>query len=396
MNQTPRANRKHITLYGNTNSGKSSLFNAIIGQKESIISSIKGTTTDPIIRSMELIPFGPVTIIDTAGLDDEGELGNLRIKKSLKMLQRTDLALYIMDINNLDEDSYKKTIREFKKYKVPHILIINKIDTVSKDILKNIKEKYPEAIYTSINDNNSILNLKEKLINELSKEDKEKPIVGDLVPYNGTVILVVPIDSEAPKGRIILPQVQVIRDCLDHGIKSYVVRDTELENAISDLKHIDLVITDSQAFKRVNKIVPKEIKLTSFSILFARYKGELDVFLDGINMIDKLNENSKILIAESCTHTTSHEDIGRVKIPNMLNKYTGKKLNFEFISGHDFPEDLSKYDLIIHCGACMMNEKEMKTRIRLCKEKKVSIINYGIILSYLNGILDRTMEIFIN
>ena len=278
MNQTPRANRKHIVLYGKTNSGKSSIFNAIIGQDLSIVSSIKGTTTDPIIKSMELISFGPITLIDTAGLDDKTELGELRIKQSLKMLQRADFALYIMDANDLDELAYKEMADEFKKFHIPHSLIINKVDAISKDKLKLIKEKYKDAIFVSVNDEESIIQLRSELISKLKSQESEKTLLGDLVPYNGTVLLVVAIDSEAPKGRIILPQVQVIRDCLDNGIKACVVRDTELEEALDDLKNIDLVITDSQIFKKVDKLVPKDIKLTSFSILFARYKGELEIF----------------------------------------------------------------------------------------------------------------------
>lgn len=222
----------------------------------------------------------------------------------------------------------------------------------------------------------------------------EPPIVGDLLPYNGTVVLVVPVDSEASKGRIILPQVQVIRDCLDYGIKSYVVRDTELESALQDLKHVDLVITDSQAFKKVSEIVPSSIKLTSFSIVFARYKGDLAEFVEGIKAIEKLPEKANILISESCTHNHSHEDIGRYKIPHLLNKKMGKSFNYDFKMGHDFPLDLEKYDLIIHCGSCMLNQKTMLTRIQFCREKNVPITNYGVVLAYLTGILDRTLEIF--
>lgn len=222
----------------------------------------------------------------------------------------------------------------------------------------------------------------------------DEPIVGDIIPYNGKVVMVVPVDSEAPKGRIILPQVQLIRDCLDHGIKSYVVRDTELKSALEDIKDIDLVVTDSQAFKFVNETVPKDIKLTSFSILFARHKGDLKAFIEGAKKVKELNENSKILISESCTHNHSHEDIGRVKIPKLLNKHLGKELNYEFKMGHDFPENLKEYDLVIHCGSCMLNKKTMQTRIDMCEEKQVAITNYGVILAYLNGILERTTEMF--
>lgn len=394
MNNTPNANRKHIAIYGKRNAGKSSLLNAIIGQDISLVSSVKGTTTDPVSKAMELIPLGPVVFIDTAGLDDIGELGELRVKRSLKILERTDFAIYVMDINDMDEDAYKETVRNFKKYSIPYIHIINKIDTVSEDRLEEVRNKFNDAIFVSASKEENILFLKDELIKRIEEGEKEIPIIGDLLPYNSKVIMVVPIDSEAPKGRIILPQVQLIRDCLDHGIKSYVVRDTELEVALEDIKDVDVVVTDSQAFKKVSEIVPEHIKLTSFSILFARYKGEIDAFLEGISKIDELDENSRILISESCTHNHSHEDIGRVKIPKMLRKHTGKDLKFEFKMGHDFPEDLGDYDLVIHCGSCMLNRKTMLTRIDMCRDKDVCITNYGVVLAYLTGILDRSVEIF--
>lgn len=394
MHTTPNSNRKHIAIYGKTNSGKSSLLNAIVGQDVSLVSQVKGTTTDPVTKAMELIPFGPVLFIDTAGLDDDSELGELRVKRSLKTLQKTDYALYLLDINNLDEESYKKTVESFKRYGIPYTVVINKIDTVDENTINEAKEKFPNAILISLKENKGILKLKEELINRLQEDEKEDTILGDIVPYNGKIIMVVPVDSEAPKGRIILPQVQLIRDCLDHGIKSYVVRDTELESALEDIKNVDLVVTDSQAFKVVSEIVPKNIKLTSFSILFARHKGNLKAFGSGITKIKELDENSKILICESCTHNTSHEDIGRVKIPKLLNKHVGKELNYEYKMGHDFPENIEEYDLVIHCGACMVNKKTVETRIALCEEKNVPIVNYGIILAYLTGILDRSLEIF--
>ncbi|WMJ79903.1 [FeFe] hydrogenase H-cluster maturation GTPase HydF [Clostridium sp. MB40-C1] len=394
MNNTPNANRKHIAIYGKRNAGKSSLLNAIIGQDISLVSSVKGTTTDPVTKSMELIPLGPVVFIDTAGIDDKGELGELRVKKSLKILQRTDFGIYVMDIKDTEDAYYKETTMNFKRYNIPYITVINKIDTVKEEVLEQVRSKFKDAIFISALKEENILFLKDVLIKKIQEDDEEKPIIGDLLSYDSKVVMVVPIDSEAPKGRIILPQVQLIRDCLDNGIKSYVVRDTELQSALQDIKDVDLVVTDSQAFKRVNKIVPHNIKLTSFSILFARYKGELGVFLDGISKIKDLNENSKILISESCTHNHSHEDIGRVKIPMMLKKHTGKDLQFGFKMGHDFPEDISEYDLVIHCGACMVNRKTMLTRINFCKDKKVSITNYGVLLAYLTGILDRSIEIF--
>ncbi|MFU0825602.1 [FeFe] hydrogenase H-cluster maturation GTPase HydF [Clostridium sp.] len=394
MNNTPNANRKHIAIYGKTNSGKSSLLNAIIGQDISLVSSIKGTTTDPVSKAMELIPFGPVLFIDTAGLDDKGELGGLRIKRSLKTLQKTDFAIYVVDINDICEENYKEAVDNFKKYKIPHMVVVNKIDKADENSINSAKEKFKNAIFVSAKEEKNIIELKDELIRRLQNEEEDETLIGDIVPYNGKVIMVVPIDSEAPKGRLILPQVQLIRDCLDHGIKSYVVRDTELESALQDIKDVDLVVTDSQAFKKVSQIVPEDINLTSFSILFAKQKGDLKAFMEGISKIKELNENSKILITESCTHNTSHEDIGRVKIPKLLNKHVGKELNYEFKMGHDFPEDIEKYDLVIHCGACMVNKKTVQTRIDMCQEKNVKIVNYGMILAYLTGILPRSLKVF--
>jgi [FeFe] hydrogenase H-cluster maturation GTPase HydF len=394
MNNTPNANRTHIAIYGRTNSGKSSLLNAIIGQEISIVSPVKGTTTDPVNKAMELIPYGPVVFIDTAGLDDEGEIGELRVKSTLKILQRTDFAIYVLAADELEHSEYNEIVEKFKRFNIPYMTVINKIDLVDDKGLASIRETYKEAVLVSAKEEKNILDFKDKLIERLQQGEKEEPIIGDIIPYNGKVIMVVPVDSEAPKGRIILPQVQLIRDCLDHGIKSYVVRDTELESAIQDIKDVDLVVTDSQAFKTVNEIVPKDMKLTSFSIVFARYKGDLKTFIKGAKKIEDLNENSRILISESCTHNHSHEDIGRVKIPNLLNKHLGKQLNYEFRMGHDFPENIEDYDLIIHCGSCMLNRKTMLTRIELCNEKSVNITNYGVVLAYLNGILDRTTEMF--
>jgi [FeFe] hydrogenase H-cluster maturation GTPase HydF len=394
MNNTPNANRTHIAIYGRTNSGKSSLLNAIIGQEISIVSPVKGTTTDPVNKAMELIPYGPVVFIDTAGLDDESEIGELRVKSTLKILQRTDFAIYVLAADDIVDKEYDELTEKFKRFNIPYMVVINKIDLVDADRLNSIKQIYIDAVFVSAKEEKNILEFKDKLIERLQQGEKEEPIIGDIIPYNGKVIMVVPVDSEAPKGRIILPQVQLIRDCLDHGIKSYVVRDTELESALQDIKDVDLVVTDSQAFKKVNEIVPKDMKLTSFSIVFARYKGDLKTFIKGAKKIEELNENSRILISESCTHNHSHEDIGRVKIPNLLNKHLGKQLNYEFRMGHDFPENIEDYDLIIHCGSCMLNRKTMLTRIELCNEKLVSITNYGVVLAYLNGILERTTEMF--
>ena len=394
MNTTPNANRKHIGIYGNTNSGKSSLMNKILGQDISLVSNVEGTTTDPVQKAMELIPFGPVLLIDTAGLEDKSQLGEIRVKKSFEYLKRLDFAIYVVDGKNLDVDTYKKWKREANKYNIKHMVVVNKLDRLSDDERSNINNIFDKPLFISAKNNENIDKLKDELIKSLEQDEEDKPIVGDLLPYGSNVVLVVPIDSEAPKGRIILPQVQVIRDCLDHGIKTYVVRDTELEDALKEIKNIDLVITDSQAFKEVDKIVPKEINLTSFSILFARQKGELNDFLEGANKLKNLKPCNKILICESCTHNVSHEDIGRVKIPRMLTKIAGGELNLEYKVGYDFNEDVEKYDMVIHCGACMVNRKSVINKINLCKEKNVPITNYGLVIAYFTGILDRSVEIF--
>ncbi|MCR1897665.1 [FeFe] hydrogenase H-cluster maturation GTPase HydF [Irregularibacter muris] len=394
MYKTPNANRTHIALVGKRNAGKSSLLNALVEQEISLVSPIKGTTTDPVNKAIELLPLGPVLFIDTAGLDDEGQLGSLRVEKSLKVLEKTDFAIFVMDAQDIDNDLLEKTKREFKRLNIPYIVAINKIDQISWEKRKEMEKVHSQCIFVSSKEGTNIHRLKEELITKIKKQEEDPPIVGDLVPYNGKVILVVPIDAEAPKGRIILPQVQVIRDCLDHGIKSYIVRDIELPSALEDLKDIDLVITDSQAFKKVDQMVSKEVKLTSFSIVFARYKGDLPTFVEGIKSIDQLPNHANILISESCTHSHSHEDIGRVKIPKLLNQYTQKQFNYHFNAGQNFPEDIENYDLVIHCGSCMVNRKTMENRIRICQEKNLPITNYGVLLAYLTGILDRTLEIF--
>lgn len=395
MNATPNSNRITITIYGKRNAGKSSLLNSITGQEVSIVSEVKGTTTDPVKKAMELIPVGPVLFIDTAGIDDEGTLGSLRIKRSLEVGRRTNLAIYVMDITDLDEDSFNTMKKHFDKYNIPYILVINKIDKVSSNYVEEVKNIYKDAIFVSSLTGTNINQLKEELINRIKALRKDPPLVGDLVPYNGKVILVIPIDKEAPKGRLILPQVQVIRDLLDHGVKTYVVRDTELESALKDMDDVDLVITDSQIFKKVDQIVPQNINITSFSILFARQKGDLDEYINGTKVIEGLPDGANILIAENCTHNVSHVDIGRVKIPTLLEKKTGKKFNFHFKTGYDFTEDLRDYSLVIHCGGCMVNRKEILNRIKICKEQKVPITNYGVLLAYLNGILDRATNIFV-
>ena len=394
MNNTPNANRKHIGIYGNTNSGKSSLMNTILDQEISLVSSVEGTTTDPVQKAMELIPYGPVLLIDTAGLEDKTELGALRIKKSYEFLKRLDFALYVIDPNSPDLDTYKTWKKQAMRYNVEHIVVINKIDTVSKEKIDSLVKNFKNYVLVSAKEKSGINELKEKMISHLQEGEEDKPIVGDLLEYGSKVILVVPVDSEAPKGRIILPQVQVIRDCLDHGIKTYVVRDTELKEALDEVKDVDLVITDSQAFKEVDDIIPKEMKLTSFSILFARQKGDLDIFLDGTSKLDTLKPDDKVLICESCSHNISHEDIGRVKIPNMLRKIAGGNLDIDYKVGYDFTDNVEQYDLIIHCGACMVNRKSVLNKINICKEKNVPITNYGMVIAYFTKILNRSVEIF--
>lgn len=394
MNSTPNANRKHIAVYGKTNAGKSSLINKFLGQELSLVSEKAGTTTDPVQKAMELSPIGPVLMIDTAGFGDNSDLGEKRIKKTLDILKRTDLAIYIFDIKDIDLEVFKDAKRNFKKYNIPFIVAINKIDEANKKQVEQAKNIFKDAIFISSYTGQGVDNLKNKIIDILKEGEEELPLLGDLLPYNSKVIMVVPIDSEAPKGRLILPQVQCIRECLDYGIKSYVVRDTELSSALEELKKVDLVVTDSQAFKEVDKIVPKDINLTSFSMLFARQKGDFEEFVKGALSIKNLNKDSKILMAESCTHNVSHEDIGRVKIPKLLNKYVGYELNYEYAIFHDFPEDIGKYDLIIHCGACMINRKTVVNRVKISKEKGVPITNYGILLAHLNGILDRSLSVF--
>jgi len=393
MNKTPNANRVHIGIYGNRNAGKSSLFNAIIGQDVAVVSEVEGTTTDPVFKAMELIPFGPVVWIDTAGLDDEGILGSLRVEKTKQMLQRTDFALYVIDGSNPSVQAFNQMKDVFKRFNIPFLLVINKKDLLSSENKKDLEAIANHKIFISTNELSDIHALNDLLQDQLKGLSEEEPLVGDLLPYGSTVVLVVPIDSEAPKGRIILPQVQIIRDCLDHGIKCHVVRDTELAETIEELNHIDLVITDSQAFAEVSKIVPSHIPLTGFSILFSRQKGDIGKLIKGLEAFKTLGPNSKVLISENCTHNHSHEDIGRVKIPRLIHTRINPDIKIEFSMGHDFPQDLSGYDLVIHCGACMVNRKTMLYRIDRSETDLVPITNYGLTLAYFSGILERSIEI---
>lgn len=393
MIKTPNSNRIHIGIIGKTNSGKSSLLNAIIEENISIVSQLTGTTTDSVYKAMELSPIGPVLFIDTPGLEDNSELGTLREKKTFSELEKLNFALLVIDSKELDFNSVKKQEKLLKKKEIPYLIVLNKDDLLSEVEKKSILKIFPKGILISTKNKKSILNLKIELTKNLSIIEEEPKLIENLIPNNGTILLVVPIDSEAPKGRLILPQVQLIRECLDYGIKCIVVRDLELKDALNSFNNINLIVTDSQIFKFVDSLVPKNIPLTSFSILFAKQKGDINEFLLGTNKIDLLQDNDKILITETCTHNTSHEDIGRVKIPKLLKKYTGKNLNFDFFTGKNYPENLSKYSLIIHCGGCMINRKYMLSRMNESLKNNVPITNYGLVLAKIHGILNRAIEI---
>ncbi len=388
--KTLRSMRLHIGIFGRTNVGKSSLLNKISNQSISIVSDIAGTTTDVVEKSMELLPIGPVTFLDTAGLDDNTNLAQKRIEKTMKIINRCDIGVIVCDYNGLDNYE-KELIEKFDELKIPYLIIVNKCDVKS-----IILDGYENILYTSaISDKDLVFKFKEALVKLLPDDFVNTPkIAGDLVPEKSTVILVVPIDKEAPKGRLILPQVQTIRDLLDSNCLSYVVKETELKEALENLKSLPaLVITDSQAFKKVSEIVPENIPLTSFSILFARLKGDLQEFVKGAEAIENLVDGDKVLILESCSHHAIEDDIGRVKIPNWLRQKTGKNLIIENYSGHDFP-DITPYKLIIHCGACMTNRREVLSRILIANSKNIPISNYGVVISYCLGILPRAIRIF--
>lgn len=390
MQQTPNSLRRHIGIFGAANTGKSALFNKILNQEAAIVSDKKGTTTDPVFKAMELIDFGPVVFIDTAGLSDGTELGALREKKTAEILEKTDYALLLTDYNNPEEEVFESLKEKLNKYKVPYSVVVSKADTLSVEGLKKAREEFVDGVFVSVNDEKSVEDLKKYITHKLKElSDDERGLVDGLLSYGDEAVLVIPVDSEAPKGRLILPQVQLIRECLDKGILCHVCRTSELEKMLASLDKVDLVITDSQAFKEVNEIVPQNINLTSFSILMARQKGDLKVFTRGLGAVEALSDGDYVLISEVCTHNTSHEDIGKVKIPALLSKKTGKKLNFEFSSGNSFPESLEKYKLIIHCGGCMVTRRAMLARINRATEKNIPLVNFGILLSYLTNAYKR-------
>ena len=394
MNQTPGGERIHIALFGRRNAGKSSLINAITGQDLAIVSEVKGTTTDPVYKAMEILPLGPVMLIDTPGLDDEGVLGAERIKKARSVLNKTDLALLVADGAGANIDfSFEEEILELaKKKEIPVLVVLNKQDEWP-DLEQEISSK--GDICVSAKTGYHIQELKEQIAHAIPSEDITHRLVGDLLSPGDFVVLVVPIDSAAPKGRLILPQQQVIRDVLESGATAVVCRDTELKDTLQRLGTTPrLVITDSQAFASVSKNTPENIPLTSFSILFSRYKGDLETQIQGIAAVETLQDGDRILMAEGCTHHRQCDDIGTVKIPKWLQEYTGKKLIFETSSGGSFPEDLSSYKLVVHCGGCTLPPREMAFRISEAKDQHIPIVNYGTLIAQIKGVLKRSIEPF--
>ena len=395
---TPKANRLHIGIFGKRNAGKSSLINALVNQEISIVSDIAGTTTDVVEKTMEFLPLGPVVFLDTAGIDDSGSIGEKRIEKTKKVFDRTDIAVIVCDSEGWNEYEIN-LFNEFKERNIPVLAVVNKqdIQTIEQGKFDAIKQYVKEPLLTTLIHNREVVyKLKEQLISVCPDDFITPPsLLGNIVKEGDTVVLVIPVDKEAPKGRIILPQVQVLRDLLDNKCKAVVTQESELESALNNLKEPPrLVITDSQAFKTVSEIVPKEIELTSFSIIFARIKGDLSEFYNGAEAIDKLNDKDKVLICESCSHHQIEDDIARVKIPRLIKQKTGKEVIFEYHSGHDFPANLNEYTLLIHCGACMTNRKEVLSRILKCKKANVPITNYGITIAHCLGILKRAVKPF--
>ena len=398
LNNTPNADRVHIGIFGRRNAGKSSVINAVTGQNLAIVSDVLGTTTDPVYKAMEILPLGPVVLIDTPGLDDVGELGELRVQKAFQVLNKTDIALLVLDVNSGFSKEEEKLLELVKAKNIPFVAVLNKTDIAKEDKIKEseklLKDKYniENVVSVSAEKKDGIFELKEKIAS-LNTEKEKSPIISDLVCPGETAVLVVPIDESAPKGRLILPQQQTIRDLLDHNAMAAVTQVTTLAKTLESFKEPPkIVVTDSQAFKEVAKIVPESVPLTSFSILFARHKGELSTLVKGVKAMDNLKDGDTVLISEGCTHHRQCNDIGSVKIPNAVRKYTGKNLNFEFTSGGEFPLNLSKYSLIIHCGGCMLNEREMKYRIACANDAGIPMVNYGVLLAQVNGILKRSLE----
>ena len=397
LNATPSSERVHIGIFGKRNAGKSSLINAITGQNLAIVSEAKGTTTDPVYKAMELLPLGPVMIIDTPGIDDEGVLGNLRIQKAYQVLNKTDIALVIIDAAVGPSAEDLRLIKRINAKKIPLLIVINKCETINEDKKTAYQALLPNGklLFVSAEQQLNIFELKEAIAQTVPADENKAQIVADLLSPSDFVVLVVPIDSAAPKGRLILPQQQTIRDILEADAAAIVVKENELTNTLQNLgKRPKLVITDSQVFKKVAAETPADILLTSFSILFARYKGNLQTAVQGVTALENLEDGDKILVGEGCTHHRQCDDIGTVKLPRWIKEYTGKNPEFIFTSGTEFPLDLSPYKMIIHCGACMLNEREMQYRIKCAADQNIPFTNYGITIAYINGILKRTVEPF--
>ena len=404
MNETPSADRVHIGFFGRRNAGKSSIVNKVTGQELAVVSDVKGTTTDPVSKAMELLPMGPVVIIDTPGIDDEGHLGELRVRKAKQVLNRVDVAVLVVDATLGKTSVDEELIHIFKEKEIPYLVVYNKSDLLPEK-KEGLSHEKPDQkadtitqepfIYASAATGENIYELKEKIASLAVTDDLKLRLVGDLLEPSDFAILVVPIDKAAPKGRLILPQQQTIRDVLEAGAAAIVIKENELSNALKTLgKKPKLVITDSQVFAKVSKETPEDIWLTSFSILFARFKGNLKTAAAGAAAIDRLKDGDKILISEGCTHHRQCDDIGTVKLPRWIRNYTGKDLEFEYSSGREFPEDVTKYSLIVHCGGCMLNEREMRYRQKCALDQEIPITNYGIAIAYMQGILKRCVEMF--
>ncbi len=390
LNSVASAERLHIGFFGLRNAGKSSLVNAVTGQSLALVSDVKGTTTDPVKKAMELLPLGPVVIIDTPGIDDEGELGLMRVRRARQVLNYADIAVLVVDASKGMSDSDSELVSLFESKKLPYIIAYNKSDSADK-----IPDETDKEIYVSAVSGFNIERLKNKIAETAKSEKNEKRVVADIINAGDTVVLVTPVDESAPKGRLILPQQHTIRDILDTGAIAVVTKDTELVQTLDALKNPPaLVITDSQAFGYVSSVLPDGVPLTSFSILFARYKGNLSALAKGAAVLDKLNDGDKVLISEGCTHHRQCNDIGTVKLPGWIKKHSGKELEFDFTSGGEFPEDLSDYALVVHCGGCMLNEREMQYRIRQAGDCGVPVTNYGTAIAHMNGILGRSLEPF--
>ncbi|WP_295303899.1 [FeFe] hydrogenase H-cluster maturation GTPase HydF [Blautia sp.] len=390
LNQTPSANRLHISFFGCRNAGKSSVVNAVTGQELSIVSEVKGTTTDPVTKSMELLPLGPVVIIDTPGIDDVGQLGELRVQRTKKILNKTDLAVLVVDGAIGMQTADQELVELFQKKEIPYLVVYNKADLV-----QSVPEDGENEIWVSATEGTNIYELKERLGALVKTDTMTRKLVGQLLKPLDMVILVCPIDESAPKGRLILPQQQAIRDVLEAGAIAVVIREHELAATLGQLgDKAAMVITDSQAFALVGKVTPDSIPLTSFSILMANYKGFLKTAVNGISALKNLKDGDKVLIAEGCTHHRQCNDIGTVKLPNWLKAYSGKKLEFEFCSGRDFPEDVSPYALVVHCGGCMLTEREVQYRMRCTVDQGIPFTNYGTVIAMVTGTLERSLRIF--